>query len=298
MKNPIKDIFDRDTILHLRIPFSLFLFPIFCFGLSQSSSLDWMNIIVVFISLHFFIYPGSNVYNSYMDNDTGSIGGLKNPPPVTIKLYYASIIMDTIGIALCFLVNIWLVLLMLIYVAISKAYSWRRIRIKKYAIISWLVVVIFQGAYTYLIVNMCSDNNFSPEWFTHKNIECMIIATMLIGGFYPLTQIYQHEEDSLRGDYTISYRLGIPGTFIFSASMFLMASFLCFRYFTLYYSLTDFWIFSICLFPVTAYFLYWFAVTIRDRSMADFSHSMRMTIVSSLCMIVCFGVIFFRNHPL
>jgi 1,4-dihydroxy-2-naphthoate octaprenyltransferase len=231
-----------------------------------------------------------------MDNDTGSIGGLKNPPPATVKLYYASIIMDTIGLILCLFVNLWLIPIMLVYVAVSKAYSWRRIRIKKYAVLSWLVVVLFQGGFTFMLVNMCAENEFNILWFSHKNIECMIIASLLIGGFYPLTQIYQHEEDSSRGDFTISYKLGIAGTFVFSAAMFLMASSLCFNYFSLYYSIGQFWIFSICLFPVTAYFLYWFVVTISDRSMADFGHSMRMTIVSSLCMIICFGVIFFTNH--
>src|SRR5688500_17317517 len=93
-------VFDRDTILHLRIPFSLYLLPIFCFGFSQAGYIDWFNFSIVFLVLHFFIYPGSNVYNSYMDRDTGSIGGLEKPPPVTPRLYYASIILDTAGIVL------------------------------------------------------------------------------------------------------------------------------------------------------------------------------------------------------
>ena len=298
MKNYITDIFDRDTILHLRIPFSLFLFPIFCFAVSQASTLHWMNILVVFISLHFFIYPGSNVYNSYMDNDTGSIGGLKNPPPATIKLYYASIIMDTIGLMLCIFVNLWLALIMLVFIAVSKAYSWRGIRIKKYGILSWLIVVIFQGGFTFMLVNMCAEDAFSVQWFSHKNIECMIIATLLIGGFYPLTQIYQHEEDSARGDITISYRLGVIGTFIFTASFFVLANGVAFYYFNSFYSVRHFFFFNLCLLPVTAYFLYWFIVTLRDRSKADYDHSARMSVISSLSMIVCFVVIFFLNHTL
>ena len=297
MKN-ITDIFDKNTILHLRIPFSLFLFPIFCFAVSQASSLQWMNIVVVFISLHFFIYPGSNAYNSYMDKDKGSIGGLKVPPPVTVKLYYASIIFDTVGLLLCLFVNIRLVPLMLLYVLVSKAYSWKGIRLKKYAILSWLVVTLFKGGYTFLMVNMCCENQFDTGWFTGKNIECMIIATLLIGGFYPLTQIYQHEEDSGRGDYTISYRLGVMGTFVFSALMFLLANAFCYHYFCSFYSIGHFLIFNICLLPVIFYFLYWFVITIRSRSFADFTHSMSMTLISSICMIICFSIIFLQNHPL
>ncbi|MDB5281229.1 MAG: 1,4-dihydroxy-2-naphthoate octaprenyltransferase, partial [Bacteroidota bacterium] len=81
MKISVDDIFDRDTIIHLRIPFSLFLFPVFCFAVSQSPEINWVNTLVIFVALHFFIYPGSNVYNSYMDEDKGSIGGLEKPPP-------------------------------------------------------------------------------------------------------------------------------------------------------------------------------------------------------------------------
>ncbi len=296
MRNYITDIFDRDTIIHLRIPFSLFLFPIFCFAISQSVTINWMNTLIVFISLHFFIYPGSNVYNSYMDNDKGSIGGLKNPPPATIKLYNASIIMDTIGLLLCLFVNMWLLLLMLLYVAVSKAYSWRGIRLKKYAILSWLIVITFQGAFTFMIVNMCSENNFNTQWFDNKNIACMLIASLLIGGFYPLTQIYQHDEDSRRGDYTISYKLGVIGTFIFSALLFLLASAISYYYFSSYYGVGQFFIFSGCLFPVVVYFLYWFTITLRDKSSADFAHAMRMTMLSSLSMIVCFSTIFILNQ--
>ncbi len=296
MKNYFAEIFDRDTIIHLRIPFSLFLFPIFCFAVSQASTLHWIDILVVFISLHFFIYPGSNVYNSYMDNDTGSIGGLKNPPPATVKLYYASIIMDTIGLMLCLMVNLWLASIMLVFIAVSRAYSWRGIRIKKYGILSWLVIVFFQGGFTFMLVNMCAEGAFDRQWFSDKDIMGMVIASLLIGGFYPLTQIYQHKEDSLRGDITISYRLGVMGTFIFAAVLFMLANGVALYYFNTFYVIRHFLLFNLCLLPITVYFLYWFVVTWRDRSKADYDHSARMTVISSLSMILCFVVIFFLNH--
>jgi 1,4-dihydroxy-2-naphthoate octaprenyltransferase len=233
-----------------------------------------------------------------MDQDQGPIGGLKAPPPATIRLYHASIIFDTIGLLLTLIVSVRLTLLMMIYVLVSKAYSWHGIRLKKMAVTGWAVVILFQGAYTFMLVNMCCQGNFSTDWFTLKNELCMAIASLLIGGFYPLTQIYQHEEDSERGDYTISYRLGIIGTFLFTGLLFLLASGIAFYYFPHFYSLGQFILFNICLMPVTVYFLYWFAATLRDRSKADFSHAMRMTLISSCSMIICFSVIFFKNHPI
>ena len=87
-KVSITSIFDHDTILHLRIPFSFFLLPVFCFGISQAASIHVTDTVIVFIALHLLIYPGSNVYNSYMDKDTGSIGGLEKPHKCSEHISY------------------------------------------------------------------------------------------------------------------------------------------------------------------------------------------------------------------
>lgn len=291
-------IFDRDTILHLRLPFSFFLLPVFTFGISQSFNIHTTTLLVVFIALHFFIYPGSNVYNSYMDKDTGSIGGLRNPPAATVKLYYASIVIDITGLLLCSIAGWKYSLLLLVYIIFSKAYSWHGIRIKSHAYTGWAVVAILQGGFTYMLANMAAEDNVSWQWFTAKNVECIHIATLLIGAYYPLTQIYQHEEDSKRGDYTISYRLGIKGTFLFSAFLFLLATLIFYHYFTTYYGVYQFFVFAGCLAPVTVYFLYWAVKATKDIRYADFNHAMLMTKISSVCMLVCFVILTLMNYGL
>jgi len=295
-KISLRNLFDRDTILHLRIPFSFFLLPVFCFGISQASVIHLTDTVIVFIALHLFIYPGSNIYNSYMDKDTGSIGGLKNPPPVTMKLYYASIIFDLVGLALCALTSLENMMVMAGYIAFSKAYSWDGIRLKKYTYLGWFAVMFFQGGYTFMLANMAAQGEVNTAWFTAKNMECMAIASLLIGGSYPLTQIYQHEEDSNRGDYTISYRLGIIGTFIFTAILFTLGAIVALHYFVAYYRLNEFFIFLICLSPVIGYFSYWFLKTLKNRNNADYEHAMLMNKISSFCMVVCFSIILVINQ--
>lgn len=291
----IANVFDRDTVLHLRLPFSFFLLPVFCFGISQVSNIHAINAWTVFIALHLFIYPGSNVYNSYMDRDTGSIGGLKNPPPVTRKLYQASILIDTAGLLLCALVDWRIAALLAGYVAFSKAYSWHGIRFKKFAWLGWLMVLFFQGGYTYLMANMSAENNFTLSWFTDKNLLGMLIACLFIGGYYPLTQIYQHEEDAERGDFTVSYRLGVRGTFIFTGLLFIAAAVVCYVYFTGFYTLRQFLLFIAGLIPLIVYFLYWAIRSFRDPAFADYDHAMKMTFISSLCMILVFCLIGYIN---
>ena len=296
MKTSTDILFDRDTLLHLRLPFSFFLLPVFCFAISQASSLHAGNTILIFIALHLFIYPGSNSYNSFMDKDEASIGGLKNPPPATRKLYYASMILDACGLLLTLFIHWKMVFLMLAYIGVSKAYSWNKIRLKKFGVTGWLVVMLFQGGFTLLLVNMAAENSFDASWFTVQHLECMLIASLLIGGFYPLTQIYQHDEDSRRGDFTISYKLGITGTFLFSGALFLIACGIAFHYFNKYYTEKQFIIFISCLLPVVMYYLYWFTKSFRNKIFADYTHAMRLTFISSLCMIICFSILYFQNH--
>ena len=143
---------------------------------------------------------------------------------------------------------------------------------------------------------MTADNLFRLDWFSFNNILGMLIASLLIGGYYPLTQIYQHEEDKSRGDITISYMLGIIGTFIFSGILFLIASSVAFCYFQLFYSITHFIIFLCCLIPVICYYFYWFNKSFHQNQNADYQHAMRMTLISSCCMITCFSLLFYLNH--
>lgn len=277
-------IFDKNTLLHLRLPFSFFLMPVFFFALSQAESIQAFHTLLLFCILHFFIYPASNSYNSYMDKDTGSIGVLRNPPPVTRKLYHASICLDGAGLALAALINWNMVLLLALYICVSKAYSWHAIRLKKYAYSGWMVVMLFQGGYTFMMVHMCASGRFSADWFTPGNVQAMALSSLLIGGFYPLTQIYQHEEDKARGDMTISYRLGVRGTFVFCAVVFALAVFIALRIF----SQDQLLIFSCALAPVCLYFICWAGRAFRDIRHANYTSAMRIAFLSALCMTSCF----------
>jgi hypothetical protein len=57
MKNKKNVFFDRDTLLHLRLPFSFFLLPIFIFAISQSISIHALNSFIVFIAFIFLFTP-------------------------------------------------------------------------------------------------------------------------------------------------------------------------------------------------------------------------------------------------
>ena len=285
----------RHTLLHLRIPFSYYLLPVFCFGLSQSWPIYVFPALLAFVVLHLFIYPASNLYNSYMDEDTGSIGGLEHPPPVTRSMYYVSIVVDVAGLLLAAIIGWAYVLVVAGYIGFSKSYSWRGIRLKKYPVLGWVSVMVFQGGYTYMMAGLAAGGNVSLAWFTPQQAVGMGISSLLLGGSYPLTQVYQHAEDGARGDKTISLLLGVKGTFLFTAAFFALGGGLAFWYFTHYYSLLQFLVFAGCLSPVLLYFGWWAFRCFQSAANANYRNAMRMNGISATCMLVCFAIITWLN---
>ena len=283
-----------DTIKLLRIPFSYFLMPIFLFATSQAQPINWTNALISFFVLHLFIYPASNGYNSYMDQDEGSIGGIENPPKATQSLFYASIVFDIVGLILALVVGKVFFFCVLLYMLASRAYSFKGIRLKKYAVIGFLTVIVFQGAFTFfMIFKAASDVSIV---YTSTLYYVLAACSFLIAGVYPLTQIYQHDADAASGDFTISYRLGIIGTFIFSSVMFVIAAVLLFFYFSATGKINHFIIFQLFLLPVIIYFSSWFLKTLKDKSQANFKNTMRMNFIASTCMNLCFIVLLFLNN--
>ena len=281
----------KNILLHLRIPFSLFLMPVFWFAVSQSQNPDWGITVGLFVLLHLLIYPASNAYNSYFDKDEGPIGGLENPPPVNIELFYISWVLDIIAIVVAYFLGGWILsVALIIYSSISKAYSNDKIRLKKYPIISWLTVGIFQGAFTYLTVIQAVDKIELSEIWQNKYLLPAMLSSLNLLGFYPMTQIYQHEEDSRRGDMTMSRLLGIRGTFIFTASIFLLVTigfFFYFREFSIY-NFPAFAVYLLVMSPVLIYFNLWFLKVLKNENQADFHHTMRLNMLGSVCLNLFF----------
>jgi len=91
-------------------------------------------------------------------------------------------------------------------------------RLKKYPIISFLTVFFFQGAFIYYT----PIRRLRIKLIQHWDIDFIVagaICSCLIGASYPLTQVYQHAEDSRRGDRTLVCCWVIKALFIFSGNV-------------------------------------------------------------------------------
>lgn len=262
--------------------------PVYWFALSQLAKVDTAKAVLVFLILHLLIYPASNGYNSYMDRDTNSVGGIKKPMLPTKQLFYVSVLMDITAILLGLLISQYFALAALAFILASRAYSYRGIRLKKNPITGYLTVIVFQGAVTFFMVYHGSSY--------HKSLDVsflnMVIASLLIGGFYPLTQIYQHEQDKKDGVTSLSMKLGYRGTFVFTAAVYAVATaLLAYQLFSVSGE-QAFFIVQLCFLPALLYFFWWFKKVYHNQQAANFVNTMRMNIIASVCTNAAFIILY------
>jgi 1,4-dihydroxy-2-naphthoate octaprenyltransferase len=270
---------NKSTLTLLRFHFSFFLMPVYWFALSQVIEKDWPRALLIFFILHVLVYPASNGYNSYMDRDTSPIGGLEHPPLPTRQLFRITVAMDLLALLLGILVSPAFIVGVAIYILASRAYSYRRIRLKRLPVIGYLTVIICQGALVFFLVYHGSHVRRTFE----VPPEAMVISALLIGGFYPLTQIYQHEADRKDGVKTISMLLGLRRSFIFTASVYTLAMLLMTWYFFVTLQIREFYVLATCMLPILVYFFIWAVKVWKDPGQADFTNTMRMNLLASLC---------------
>jgi 4-hydroxybenzoate polyprenyltransferase len=289
-------MFSFSSWLHLRIPFSFFLLPIFLFSLCISPNFNGPQILWVFVIVHFLLYPASNGYNSYFDKDEKSIGGLKNPPPTKKGLYYLSILFDAAAIILGFWkISATFAMMLLIYGLVSKAYSHPAIRLKKYAFTSLIITGLFQGFFTVVMCYVGLNKYGIENALQLKVIIPGILASFMLWANYPMTQIYQHEEDAKRGDITASIRFGINGTFYFAMIMFGLAVAGFIYYFNVTFGNKYVWIFLLATSPILIYFLYWFRQVLKNPAKADYQHTMWLNYISGTCLNAFFAYLFLQT---
>jgi 1,4-dihydroxy-2-naphthoate polyprenyltransferase len=274
----------RSTLQLLRFHFSFFLMPVYFFALSQVDHVNWYDAALIFVILHLLVYPASNGYNSYMDRDTSPIGGLKNPLQPTRQLFIVTVCMDVAAVLVSLFITWLFAAGIFLYIIASRAYSYRKIRLKRFPITGYLTVVIFQGAVTFFLVYHGAESNHT----THVPVISIIASSLLIGGFYPLTQIYQHEDDIKDGVKTISYTLGYMGTFIFTGIVYVLAFCMLGLQFFLNLEWTRFIILQVIMLPVLVYFFMWFQKVLKNKKEANFKNTMRMNLLASVCSNIGF----------
>nr|HMP29796.1 UbiA family prenyltransferase [Saprospiraceae bacterium] len=220
-----------------------------------------------------------------------------NPKAVPKAMIGVTVLMDLSAMIITWALFRWEVTaLLLAYILASRAYSYRGIRLKQYAIIGFLIVAFFQGPVIYLLTKLALATSQLLIFEKTDFILCAI-AFLLIGAGYPISQIYQHEQDKSDNVNTISMLLGIKGTFYFSLWMFALLNVLfCYYFVIVVGDISTEILLLLITAPVSYFFLKWMNMTMKDPKQANFQNTMKMNLIGAACNNLFFLLLILKNN--
>ena len=207
-------------IAHLRWPYQTLLLS-GAYGLSIIfvSAPDLGLFSKYFFLWHLGLYGGATAFNSYWDKDKGPIGGLKNPPPMRPWMRWASLLMMVLP-APILIHDICLTILPMASFGVYSlsfflfwAYSSPVLRWKGHPYLSLIVIFLSTGTSGFFMGYFASNGILLS---LHSALAAFGVASILVS-LYPISQLFQLDEDSKRGDLTLALLIGVKGvrTFYF-----------------------------------------------------------------------------------
>ena len=147
---------------------------------------------------------GTLAINSAFDRDSGDVGYLDAPPPVPRRLFPFGMGLMLIGQLAAFLLPRGFVIAYALCFVLSVAYSVPPMRFKAVAGVDWIINMIGFGTLTPYAGWAAAGVPLGPVAALVLFAFCPLFAAL-----YPLTQLYQFEEDRARGDRTLALMLGM-----------------------------------------------------------------------------------------
>lgn len=193
---------------HLRLHYQfLILSGAFLSGAVLAGGAADRNFITQFLSVHVLLFGGVTVYNSYWDKDKGPIGGLRAPPPLAFWTLPASWILQALGLGLALLVSPGYAGVFAVSMFFFWAYSRPGIRWKGRP---WLSLVAI-GAGTGVCGFLLGYLHGGSAGITPASLAGAAGTAFLIVSLFPMSQVYQVEEDISRSDFTFTAKYGLRG---------------------------------------------------------------------------------------
>ena len=165
---------------------------------------------------------GTLALNSAFDRDEGDVGYLDHPPPVPRHLARWGFGLMLAGQVIALALPRGFAVAYAICFAMSLLYSAPPARLKAVAGADWLINMIGFGTLT-----PYAGWALTRMPLTHAGAWALAGFAPLFAGLYPLTQLYQLDEDRARGDRTLALALGVRASLALSIAA-AMIAFGCF----------------------------------------------------------------------
>lgn len=195
-------------IIHLRLHYQfLILSGGYILAALIADNVNWTQYWRQFLNVHVLLFGGATAYNSWWDKDEGPIGGLKSPPKMRRWMWPASMVMQYFGLAWAFCISWNYAFIYAISMLFFWLYSSPITRWKGNPVLSLIAIGVSTGTNSFFM-GFLAAGGYPITFFediTAFGVGCLVLS------LYPVSQIYQLEEDLKRGDHTFASKYGIEG---------------------------------------------------------------------------------------
>ena len=198
-----------DFILHLRWHYQVFILSggYLISGLFVAEP-AWNNYLWQFVNVHLLLFGGATAYNSYFDKDEGPIGGLTHPPKMKTWMHPASLLFQFGGLGWAIYTQNWIYsLIYVISLLLFWLYSTPHFRWKGDPVKSIWAIALSTGTNSFLMGYLAAggDPVLLQPWLAAIGVALILVS------LYPVSQLFQLEDDRMRGDQTFALIYGNEG---------------------------------------------------------------------------------------
>lgn len=198
-------------ILHLRLHYQFFILSGgYLLGGLLADHMEFSQFWFQFLNVHVLLYGGATAFNSWWDKDEGPIGGLQHPPEMKPWMHKISLLFMIAGLVWAFTISWAYFTVYGISLILFWLYSTPLARWKGHPLLSLVAIGISTGLNSVFLGFWAAGGIFSALIFLSGTGASLILLSL-----YPVSQIYQADEDSKRGDTTFFIRYRQRGVLVF-----------------------------------------------------------------------------------
>lgn len=194
--------------IHLRLHYQfLILSGGYLIAALMVGDVNWGQFWLQFLNVHVLLFGGATVYNSWHDKDEGPIGGLKSPPKMKRWMWPLSMSIQFIGLIWAASVNLNFVAIYALSMLFFWLYSSPLTRWKGKPVLSLVAIGISTGTNSFFM-GFLAAGGYPITWLedlTAFGVACLVLS------LYPVSQVFQTDEDLKRGDVTFAVKFGLKG---------------------------------------------------------------------------------------
>lgn len=177
---------------------------------------EWTEYWFQFLNVHVLLFGGATAFNSYWDKDEGPVGGLKNPPKMKPWMRHASLMLQLAGFLWSISVGLLFSFIYTVSILLFWLYSTPLARWKGKPVLSLIAIGVSTGTNSTILGALAAGMEFS--WIM---VTAGLGTALVMLSLYPVSQIYQLDEDKKRGDTTFAIYYGLTGIRRFFAISFI-----------------------------------------------------------------------------